>query len=384
MDSLVRNPATLNTLFVSTSYPAEDADWRGRFISNLVKALCRRNDLHVMLWLPPGKPPPNAVDVATPRESAWLQSLLNDGGIAHVLRSQGVWAFGKILRLLLHLRSAYVRERSADVAHINWMQNAIPLWGTRKPAVISVLGSDYGLLQIPGMPLLLQSVFRQRRCILAPNAGWMEPRLKKLFGSSAAVRAIPYGVDEAWFNVERDIRRPKALKWIAVFRVTTDKIGPLFEWGRDLFTPPNELHLIGPMQETIRIPEWVHTHGPASPEELMTKWFPEARGLISLSRHNEGRPQVILEAMAAGLPVIASDLPAHRDVIQQRLSGWLVKSPEELKEALNALSRDDVHHQAAAAARHWVASEVGTWDDCAERYAMAYHDLMREGRYETR
>jgi len=50
-------------------------------------------------------------------------------------------------------------------------------------------------------------------------------------------------------------------------------------------------------------------HGPVSPDNLWGKWFPLCSGLITLSHHDEGKPQVMIEAMVAGLPVIASDMP---------------------------------------------------------------------------
>jgi glycosyltransferase involved in cell wall biosynthesis len=63
-----------------------------------------------------------------------------------------------------------------------------------------------------------------------------------------------------------------------------------------------------------------------TPRALLEEWFPQAAGLITLSQHDEGRPQVLLEAMAARLPVIASNLPAHRDLIRSGETGMLVDS----------------------------------------------------------
>jgi glycosyltransferase involved in cell wall biosynthesis len=101
-----------------------------------------------------------------------------------------------------------------------------------------------------------------------------------------------------------------------------------------------------------------------------------ATGLITLSRHDEGRPQVMLEAMASGLPVLASDLPAHRDLVQHRQTGWLAPNRDELVKGLTWLE-DPLHNQSTGrSARQWVKDSIGTWDDCADRYAAAYRRLL--------
>jgi glycosyltransferase involved in cell wall biosynthesis len=366
----------MQVLFCSTSYPRDDHDWKGRFISNIVNALNQREDIQLALWAPPGDRPPTVTDATTPIESDWLQSLLEDGGIAHILQSKGILAAGRALRLLQHLRRAYKRGSSADLIHVNWIQNAIPLWGIKKPAVISVLGSDFGLLNNSVLLPLLRAVFRQRRCILAPNAGWMAPRLEALFGKVAEVRPIPYGVEDRWFKIKRTKVLGEPFKWLAVFRVTKEKIGPLFDWGQKIFKPPHEIHLIGPKQENLHLPDWIHYHGPASADELCENWFQKATGLITLSQHDEGRPQVILEAMAAGLPVVASDIPAHLDVIRHQQTGWIAKSAFEFREAITSLCDFEANQSIGNEARRWVIDNIGTWHDCADRYIHAYQDLL--------
>jgi glycosyltransferase involved in cell wall biosynthesis len=370
----------LKILFISTSYPTDEKDWRGTFTANLIEALSNNNKIGLRVWAPPGKLPSNTRNISTASEANWLNWLMKHGGIAHILRTKGPLAVGTILRLLLSLRNMYKREKENDVAHINWLQNAIPLWGSSIPTVISVLGSDFKLLKLPGMTSLLRIVIKQRKCIITPNADWMVPALRKSFGDIAEIRPVPYGVNKKWFNIKRKPQKDLTLKWITVTRLTQKKLGPLFSWGKDIFGKNNELHLFGPMQETLSIPEWIVYHGPVSPDELWDKWFPLCSGLITLSQHDEGRPQVMLEAMAAGLPIIASDIPAHLDIIEHRVNGWIVSDPQDLKGAISFFSNREAVNRAGESARSWVLKNIGTWDDCAGRYITAYQDLLGRNR----
>src|SRR5688572_4205300 len=151
----------------STSYPETPQDWRGRFIANLATALARRDDITLSLWAPPGELPVDVAAVSTSSDACWLGRLSQQGGIAHLLRTRKVMAAGTILALMMRLGRTY-RRHPADVAHVNWLQNALPLWGSKTPALITVLGTDFGLLRLPGMKMLLRAVLRQRPAILAP------------------------------------------------------------------------------------------------------------------------------------------------------------------------------------------------------------------------
>jgi hypothetical protein len=364
--------AMTRVLFVGTSYPADEEDWKGRFIADMAGALAARPELDLAMWVPPGALPPGAHDAASLDDRAWLGRLLAEGGIAARLRKGPLAGLASASGLLARLYRAY-RRAPRDLVHVNWLQNALPLWGTRTPALVTVLGSDFGLLDRTGMAPALRAVFRQRATILAPNATWMVPRLTAEFGTVAQIRPVAFGVARGWFEVERDKVEPGC--WIAVTRLTRNKIGDLFEWGAGQFGDGRQLHLFGPMQEPVQLPEWVRWHGPTHPAELRSAWFPRATGLITLSRHDEGRPQVMLEAMAAGLPIVASDLPAHRDLIRHGETGCLVGTREDLGPALATLEEPDVNRRIGLAGRRWIKQEIGDWDDCAARYAALYQML---------
>jgi glycosyltransferase involved in cell wall biosynthesis len=367
----------IRVLMTSTSYPASLADWRGLFIRHLADALSRRDDLQVALWAPPGDAHPDIDRVTSTAEDAWFASLMRAGGIAHLLRTHKIRALAECLTLLRRLHSVFARQ-VADVYHINWLQNALPLPNNGRPALITVLGTDMQLLRLPMMRTLIRRSLRNRKATICPNAEWMTGELEAAFGDLARVQALPFGIDPRWYALRRDIATDSPTQWLVVSRLTRDKIGPLFEWCAPLFAGGERmLHLFGPMQESIEVPAWVDYHGPATPDDLRENWFPKAHGLITLSRHSEGRPQVMLESMASGLPIIASRAPAHENLLEHATTGWLVDSPAELEAGIEALSRPVENAGIGAAAKARVQKEVGTWDDCAQRYTTIYRELIQ-------
>jgi sugar transferase (PEP-CTERM/EpsH1 system associated) len=73
-----------------------------------------------------------------------------------------------------------------------------------------------------------------------------------------------------------------------------------------------------------------------------------ALDLFVLCSLSEGLPLTVLEAMAAGVPVVATDVGALREAVQEGRTGLLVppRSPARLAEAIIALLRDPARRRA--------------------------------------
>lgn len=88
-------------------------------------------------------------------------------------------------------------------------------------------------------------------------------------------------------------------------------------------------------------------------------------------------PLKILESMAAGVPVIASDLPAVREIMADRLHGRLVRAerPSELARAIRLLLADDIERRRMGGrAREHVEARL-TWSASLDRLQRMYSYL---------
>lgn len=77
------------------------------------------------------------------------------------------------------------------------------------------------------------------------------------------------------------------------------------------------------------------------PHSELPKFLNQA-DLFVLPSYWEGHPKALLEAMACGLPVVGSDVPGIRELIEHRQTGFLCgPSPEEIRAAILEVLGDD-------------------------------------------
>jgi glycosyltransferase involved in cell wall biosynthesis len=107
--------------------------------------------------------------------------------------------------------------------------------------------------------------------------------------------------------------------------------------------------------------------GKVSDEDLY-RWFRSTAVYVSMSS-NEAMPVTFIECLAAGARVVASDIPAHRDLVTKTEGSIQLVSLDVSPDRL-AATIDELAAQPVAKAR------VDTWDDVTSRTALAYREAI--------
>ena len=120
----------------------------------------------------------------------------------------------------------------------------------------------------------------------------------------------------------------------------------------------------------------------AIPPDRVAQLMRRAHALV-LASAREGRPTIVMEAMAAGVAVIASDIDGVRELIEPGRTGLLFKvgDMEALVAHMTALMDQMARtRRMADRARRWMIDRDLTMQNTAAQYLQAYNGLAREGR----
>jgi glycosyltransferase involved in cell wall biosynthesis len=138
----------------------------------------------------------------------------------------------------------------------------------------------------------------------------------------------------------------------------------------------------GPLENSLRGWARAHQRRVSVTGHLPRRAVLEKMGesdLLVLPSYGEGRPNVVLEAITARLPVLATNLPGVKELVEDRLSGLLYNAGDRgsLVRLLEAcLSGREPLKRYADEARRRLERQRLTWDRCTEDHLRLYRDLL--------
>ncbi len=153
----------------------------------------------------------------------------------------------------------------------------------------------------------------------------------------------------------------------------------------DVMANNDDLHLLlvgdGPQREPLQtlatdlgIDQQVHFAGWRADVPALLK----ACDALVLPSLWEGLPNVVLEAMAAGIPVIASEVDGVGELIRSGETGFLVSpgSTESLREMLVQLCADSTQSLEISKTAQDIVNKEFKWSDVADDYARLYDEIL--------
>jgi glycosyltransferase involved in cell wall biosynthesis len=207
------------------------------------------------------------------------------------------------------------------------------------------------------------------------------------------MRVIPNGVDfERFANAApADLAQfgvPGGSRVLLFVGRLDPQKGPqqLLEAAAELFPTHADLHLVmvgdGPLAGELRA--WTATRNLASRIHFVGRQdnvagLLRAADVFVLPSQWEGLPNVVLEAMAAGTPVVATAAEGVRDLFAQAKAGVVVPLGGEigLAEALRSALTEIGTLRVAAKSAQQTIRERFTWDRVAAEYEQLYAELLR-------
>lgn len=151
-----------------------------------------------------------------------------------------------------------------------------------------------------------------------------------------------------------------------------------FEWVLDVV---GDGPLMSDLQREaldLELTDKVIFHGKVGHEELVD-FYREASILVFAS-FSEGKPNVLIEAMAAGVPVVACKIAGVTELVQHGVTGILCQHsfPEQIGAAVDLLRNDRKYYEKLALnGRKLIEEEFGDWGCAAIRYRNLFNELMR-------
>lgn len=315
------------------------------------------------------------------------------------IHQAGFFGAGSYLCSAVPVARRLLRTRRYDIVHIYFslptgaLIPALPLGEI--PVVVSLRGSD-----VPGYDERNAKLVLAHR-VLRPLTRWIWRRASRVVPvcdslgvlaratcSSLEYSVIGNGVDLDLFRpgaIEAS-RAPSPVRCLAVARLIERKglsdllrawsLLPRGKYALEIAGEGPQGDALRALATELRVDADVRFAGPLGREEIAARC--QQSDMFVLTPYEEAFGNVFAEAIAAGLPVIGSNIGAIPDLVQNGDNGILLApgDPGAIALAIKELGEDPARRTAIARRNRARAESMLSWDSATDRYLSLYAELL--------
>lgn len=393
---------TMRLLAVTTSYPLREDASAGIFVQRLYEHLPQDWDVTVVC---PDDDARVAVDDAVKRVKLrpyryaprrWQTLSQQAGGIMPSLRKQPI----RFLLIPWFLSGMFIQcalqAGRADLIHANWSISGLVagLVGrlSRRPVVTTLRGDDVSNAG-RGSRLhrwILSGAVRSSQRIICVSSAMAAVLRDQYPQDSHKVLVCHNGVEEEFLRVKPQGAQAGRLRILAVGSLVRRKGFDILIRAVANSASKSGMHLTiaGSGPELAALTSQAAGCGLSRQVEFVGELPPQnvagflATGdVLAMSSRSEGRPNSVVEALAAGLPVISTALPGIEGLVESGVNGWVVPIGDDvaMTRALDSALIDPVKRAAMGRnARARILALNETWEGTGRAYDGVFRCVIDE------
>jgi glycosyltransferase involved in cell wall biosynthesis len=257
---------------------------------------------------------------------------------------------GLLVRLLLLPRDVVVHMHGdqAVIPEMVWLSSIL----TGRPFIAHYHGDTaesgtFGVVYRAYKRYVFGRTLRAARCVLALTEEQRQFVVREYGVAPTSTRVVPNGVEPARYpGGPSKASHEGPLRLLFVGRLSPQKNIPRLIQALALIRTKVEVVIVGDGVERPKIERLARELGLCDLRlvgeqhgHVLVEWYRWADAFV-LPSNEEGMPLVLLEAMAAGLPIIATDVPGTRELAEGGAMLLSAPEPAALAQAIERIATD--------------------------------------------
>ncbi len=287
-----------------------------------------------------------------------------------------------------------LREVSpTDILYANWLGAAIIGASVRTitgvPLVVSFRGDDAYLAQKRPVWKLMTKWVIKKSTYLAPVSKELLEILIRLGAPPSKCKLPKFGVDaDLFYPAYKEPLGENGLHVIFVGSLVQKKgLQDLIKALSDAELSKVQLTVVGggnyagrlkELSRELGLADRIRWLGVLSPRQV-AQVLREA-DLLCLPSYTEGSPNVVKEAMASGLPIVATRVGGVPDLVHDNVNGFLYDPGDikALRDCIACLAKsENMRRIFGEMSRKLIQENCLTWDDTAEDFDRIFQDIRK-------